>query len=453
VNSTQARGKLTATLLILVCTTSTLINHAVAENGNESDESRRYWPRWRGPSDSGVAPHANPPIEWSETNAIRWKIPLPGRGHSTPIVWDDRIYVTTAVPYGQSMVPVYNNAPGAHDNLPVTQRHQFAALAVRRSDGKVLWKKVLHDAIPHEGGHFSGSLSSASPVTDGEHVIVFFGSHGLYCLDRDGELLWKKNLGTMQSRHAHGEGTSPTLYKNVLIVNWDHEGNSFVMALDKRTGKPIWRVKREEVTSWATPIVVQQDGRSQVIISGTDRLRGYDLVNGDVLWECGGLSRNLVASPVAADGMAFAGCSYDTRAVLAVRLAGATGDITDSDQVVWSRRQLTPYVPSPLLYDGMLYYLRHYQGILTRVDTKTGDEITGPLRLNGIRDVYASPVGAAGRVYITDRNGTTIVLRHDVIPRRLARNQLDDHFNASAALVDREIYLRGEKYLYCVCED
>ena len=307
--------------------------------------------------------------------------------------------------------------------------------------------------MPHEGGHYTASLASHSSVTDGEHLFAFFGSQGLYCLTLDGKLVWEKDLGKMQTRHGHGEGSSPALYGNTLVINWDHQGDSFAIALDKKTGQQIWRIERDEITSWATPIIVDMESKAQVIISGTNRVRGYDLNTGKVIWECGGLSRNAIASPVAGNGMVYVASSYDTQALLAIRLEGAQGDITETDQVVWTRWRGTPYVPSPLLYGESLYFLRHYQGVLARVDAKTGEEHGGPFRLDGIRNVYASPVGAANRVYITDRDGTTLVISHDETPQVLALNHLDDSFSASAAIVGREIFLRGEKYLYCIAEE
>lgn len=257
----------------------------------------------------------------------------------------------------------------------------------------------------------------------------------------------------MQTLHGHGEGSSPALHDGTLIVNWDHEGSSFVVALDARTGKERWKVARDEVSSWSTPLVVEHQGRTQVIISATRRIRGYDLATGDVVWECGGLSRNVIASPVAAAGMVFAGSSYEKRAMLAIRLDGARGDITGTDRVVWTRDRDTPYVPSPLLYEDKLCFLRHYQGILSCVNARTGDTLYGPVRLPGIYDVYASPVGAAGRVYITSRDGTTLVLRHGSAPEVLALNRLDDSFSASAAVAGGELFLRGEEYLYRIADD
>ena len=415
-------------------------------------EKPANWPQWRGPLATGVAPDADPPTEWSEKKNVRWKVALPGKGHSTPVVWGDRIFVTAALPYGEPFEGRPDTAPGAHDNLRVTQRHKFVVLAIDRKTGKTLWHKTVHEARPHEGGHTSGSLASASPVTDGEHVWAYFGSHGLYCLDLQGKLKWKLDLGTMQSKHAHGEGSSPVLHGDTLAVNWDHEGQSFVVALDKRTGRERWKAKRDELTSWSSPIVVEHGGKSQLIVSGTKRIRAYDLSTGRVIWQCGGLSANVVATPVAADGMVFVASSYEQQALLAIRLAGAKGDITGTKQVVWSRRRTTPYVPSPLLYGDSLYFLRHYQGILSRVIAKTGKERVGPFRLGRLRNIYASPVGASNRVYITDRDGVTMVIGHTDEPKVLAVNQLNDRFSASAAIAGKEMFLRGEKYLYCLAE-
>jgi outer membrane protein assembly factor BamB len=411
------------------------------------------WPQWRGPAATGVAPHANPPLHWSETNNLRWKIPLPGKGHSSPIVFGDTVFVTAAIPVGEAQKPVYDSAPGVHDSVPVTHRHQFVVLALSRRDGKVLWQKVLREEFPHEGGHTTGSLASNSPVTDGEQLYVFLGSRGLYCLDLKGELKWSKDLGRMQTLHAHGEGSSPVVYGDALIVCWDHEGDSFLYAFDKRTGKERWKVAREEKTSWSTPLVIENDGKPQIIVSATKRVRGYELTTGIQLWECAGLTDNVVSSPVYWHGVVIAGNSYYQQAMLAIRLAGAKGDLTGTDRVAWKLNRMTPYVSSPLLYDDTLYFLRHNQNILSRLEPATGKPLGEPIRLEGIRDfIFASPVGAAGRIYVTGRDGATVVLRHDRENATLAVNQLDDSFSASPALAGRELYLRGERFLYCLAE-
>ena len=410
------------------------------------------WPAWRGPAGTGVAASGSPPIVWSETENIKWKTELPGLGHSSPVVAGDLVFLTTAIPTGEKLPPKYSNAPGAHDNLPITQRQEFVALAVNRDDGKIVWKTKLHEALPHEGGHQTASLASASPVTNGQYVVAHFGSYGTYCLDLAGKVIWKKSLGRMHSKHGHGEGSSPALFDSTVVVNWDHEGQSFIVALDIKSGNEIWRAARDEVTSWSSPLILTHDGTQQVVVCGTTRVRAYDLADGRVIWECGGLSANVVATPVAADGMVYVGSSYEIRSMFAINLQNAKGDITGTDAVVWSRRERTPYVPSPILYGDGLYFLRHYQGILTRVDARTGEEPSGPFRLGALRDIYASPVGADGRIYFTDLYGVTQVVSHGKLPRPLAINRLDDSFSASAAIVGDEILLRGRRYLYCIAD-
>ena len=408
------------------------------------------WGQWRGPLATGAAPKADPPVEWSETKNIRWKTKLPGLGHSSPVVWGSLVFVTTAEMTGAKKPFTGVTPDGAHNNMNPLFDHQFAVMAIERQTGAVVWRRTVATRQPHESTHESATWASNSPVTDGEHVLSFFGSNGLYCLDTGGRLLWSRDLGDMQVKHGHGEGASPLLHDETVVVNWDHEGASVIVALAKRTGEELWRQPRDEVTSWATPIVVTHDGQAQVVVSGTRRVRGYDLKTGAVIWEAGGLPGNIVASPVGADGMVFAAGSYEKQTLLAIRLTGAKGELTGTQQIVWQKNRSTPYVPSPLLYDGWLYYLRHYQGVLSRVNAKTGDEPSGPFRLGSVFNIYSSPVAAAGRIYVTDRNGKTLVMSNAAEPKALMLNKLDDRFSASAALVGDAIFLRGEKFLYCI---
>lgn len=420
---------------------------AAVLTGNQTTSN---WPAWRGPLGTGAAPSAKPPTEWNATKNIRWKTPLPGRGHSTPIVWGNRIFVTAAIPIGEKLKPRYSGRPGAHDNLPVTHKQRFVVIALDRKTGKIAWQKTLHEALPVEGAHYTASLASASAVTDGKRVFAYFGSFGLYCLDFDGNLKWKKDLGRMKTKHGHGEGASPVLYGETIAVNWDHEGKSFVAAFNTKTGKQIWKQDRDEVTSWSTPIVVVHKKTPQLIVCGTSRVRGYNLKTGKVIWECGGLSANIVASPVAANGRVYVGSSYEKRALLGIKFEGAKGDITGTTNVLWQRRRGTPYVPSPLLYRGSLYFLTHYQNILTRIDAPTGKDKPGAFRLGYLRNIYASPVAANGNVYITDRVGTTMVITDAAKPKLVAINRLDEPVNASLAVAGDELFIRGEKNLYCI---
>lgn len=429
-----------------------LLGSATAEDDNDALDQ---WPNFRGPLQTGVAPNADPPVEWAEDKNIRWKTPLPGLGHSSPVVWGDRIFLTAAIPFGDPLPePRLGGRPGEHNNLAISRQQRFVGLAVDRATGKIVWQTTVHEQLPTEGGHETGTYASASPVTDGERVYAFFGSYGLYCLDGEtGEVLWEKQFGEQFTKHGHGEGASPALWGETLAVNWDHEGQSFVAAFDKRSGEPKWRTLRDEGTSWSTPIVVEQAGKPQLIVSATKAVRGYDLEKGAEIWRASGLSANVVASPVSADGMVYALSSYDTRAGLAIKLDGASGDLTGTDHIVWKRNDRTPYIPTPLLYDGVLYYLAHYQGVLTRAIAKTGEEPTGPFRLPGLNEVYASPVAAAGRIYFVDRSGAVLVLSNTAEPQPLGMNKLEDSFSATPALVGEELILRGEKFLYSIAEE
>lgn len=436
--------------LLIVCWIVTGNGYGVFAAVQESPDSSETWSSWRGPTQNGVAdPQTDPPTEWSEEKNIKFKTPLVGKGHSTPVVWGNQIFVTSAEPVGKKFPAILDTAPGAHDNFSVSQQHRFLVSSFDRKNGTLVWQKTLDQVVPHEGGHFTGSLASASPVTDGKRVYAFFGSHGLYCLDYQGQLIWKKIIGRMNSKHAHGEGSTPALQDGVLVVNWDHEGQSFVIAIDAGTGEILWKVNRPEVTSWSSPIIVKVDGRYQAVIPGTAATRGYELQTGKVVWQCGGLSNNVVASPVYEDGIVYVGSSYDTQSFLAISLAGAKGDITESPHVLWHRRRHTPYVPSPLVFRSTLYFFRHYQGILYRLDGPSGKE-KDVFRLPGLTNIYASPTAAQNRIYIVDRGGRTMVLDHADQPKILALNRLNDSFSASPVAVGNELILRGEKSLYII---
>jgi outer membrane protein assembly factor BamB len=418
----------------------------------EGPRDERFWAQWRGPLDTGAATTADPVVEWSETKNIKWKIPLFGHGTSSPVVWDDRIFITTAVPHGEEIDPEVGVRPGAHDNTFKVQKTEFIVFAITRKDGEILWQSTVIEQAPHESRHETGSYASASPITDGERIYAFFGSNGLYCLDWDGKVLWEKDLGDMHTKHGHGEGSSPTLYGETLVVNWDHEGPSFVVALDKHTGKELWRNDRDEPTSWSSPHVVLHHANPQVVISAANRIRSYDLGTGKLIWECGGLSHNVVAGPVSEEGFVVCGSSYEKQAILGISLEGAKGDITSSAKVAWIKRHDTPYVPSLLLYQHHVYYLRHYQGVMTCLKVNTGEEVYTRARLPGIGSVYSSPVAANGRIYITSLEGNTLVFTAGAEPEVLSVNSLNDSFSSSAALVGKELFLRGDRFLYCIAK-
>jgi outer membrane protein assembly factor BamB len=407
----------------------------------------RFWPQWRGPEATGASKQADPPIEWSETSNIRWKVEIPGRGSASPVIWGDRIFLLTAVPQD---VP----GEGAHEPLGGVEpraAHRFTILALDRRTGRVVWEQVAKEETPHEGAHREhGTWASSSAVTDGERVFASFESHGVYAYDMDGKLLWQKDLGDKQMRNEFGEGSTPALYNNRLVLVWDHQGDSFIVALDALTGKELWRRERDEIDSWATPLIVEHNGRAQVVTSAMNRVRSYDLETGDEVWESDGTTMNPIPSPVSAEGMVFVTAGFRGSDLKAIRLADAKGDITGSGALAWTLDRDTPYVPSPLLYDGVLYLLKSNSGILSAFDAQSGKPHYQLQRLEDVPEVFASPVGAGGRVYIPGRDGKTMVIRHGPTFEVLATNTLEDGFDASPAVVDKEIYLRGHRYLYCI---
>jgi len=414
----------------------------------------KYWPQWRGPLATGVSPNGNPPIEWGEDKNVKWKIAIPGKGHATPIIWGDQMFILSAVETDKEGKAKEQNQGMQHGRgmptLRTTKVHKFVIFAINRHDGKILWQHTVKEEVPEEGTHEMGSWASHSPVTDGKHVYAYFGSRGLFCFDMKGNLKWERDFGQLSKRMNFGEGSSPALYGDKIIVNWDHEGQSFIVALDKKTGKDIWKVDRDEGTSWASPFVVENNGNPQVITSATKLIRSYDLATGELIWECGGMTMNAIPMPVTANGILYVMSGFRGNALLAIRLEGAKGNITDSDAIVWKHGKDTPYTPSPLLFQDKLYFLRSNNGILTCFDAKTGKEFYSKQRLEGMGNVFASPVGAKDRIYIVGQKGTMYVVKHGPEFKILAKNKLDDNFNASPAIVDNRIYLRGYKNLYCI---
>jgi outer membrane protein assembly factor BamB len=412
--------------------------------------AERFWGQWRGPHATGVSQTADPPLEWSETKNIRWKIQIPGRGSSSPIVWGDRVFVLTAVPVG--IEGSAQHAP--RGGLRPRGVHKYVVLAINRSDGKIAWERTVREEEPHEASHTdNGTWASSSAVTDGQHLFAYFESRGLFAFDMNGKLLWEKDFGDKKMRNQFGEGSTPGLHGNRLVIVWDQiGGQSFVAALDKNTGQEIWRVNRDEIDTWATPLILEQGGRAQAIVPGQKRLRSYSLETGEIVWESDGLTMNPIPSPVFADGIMIAMSGFQGNDLKAIRLADAKGNIDGTGAIVWSLDRDTPYVPSPLLYEGILYFLKSNNGILSAFDAKSGKPHYQNQRLEGVPNVFASPVGAKGRVYLPGRDGTTIVVKHGPAYEVLAKNTLDDGFDASPALVDREIYLRGYQHLYSIAE-
>jgi outer membrane protein assembly factor BamB len=329
--------------------------------------------------------------------------------------------------------------------------HNFDLICLDRNTGDVLWQQTAQSEVPHEGHRDDHSFASHTPVTDGQHIYAWFGSRGLHCYNMDGKKIWSRDVLKMRTRNAFGEASSPAIHGDTIVVNCDHEGQSEIFALNKNTGETIWSKKRDEATTWVTPLIIEVDGKAQVIISATNRTRAYDLATGDTVWECGGQTTNVIPTPVSGFGNVYATSGYQGNSLQSIQL-GHTGDITNSDKVKMLATRDTPYVPSPLLYGENLYILSKNDGIVTSFNAKTGEPLMGRTRLPGMTGVYASPVGANGNVYLPGRYGKVIVFKNGAALDVVATNELEDDFNASPAIVDDQIFLRGANNLYCISE-
>jgi len=445
------RSKL-LTVLFALCSPLCLASHIQAQPFDQL--KLNSWHQWRGPEANGVSRTATPPIEWSEGKNIKWQIAIDGNGSSTPIIWDNKAFLLTAINTGEvdPSLPKPEDQPERVFGIKYPNTvYEFVVLCLDRDSGKELWRRTATRRIPHEGHHGNNDFASASPTTDGERLYCWFGSAGLFCYDLHGQKLWDRDLGKVFMGASLGEGCSPVVHDGKLVIVRDHGRQSYIEVLDAKTGETRWKADRDELNAWATPMILHHSGKTQVVTAASNMARSYDINDGRIIWQCSGLTGNVIPSPVVDGDVVYCMSGYQGHALLALPLS-ATGDISNSDAIIWTRRWGTPYIPSPLLYDGMLYFSQSNQAILSCVDSKTGDTIIDRTRLSGMSNIYASPVGADERIYITGRNGTTLVLERSKELTVLARNKLDDQFDASPALAGSQLFLRGSKFLYCIHE-
>jgi outer membrane protein assembly factor BamB len=416
------------------------------------------WPNWRGPNADGSAPDGNPPLTWSDTENIKWKVPMPDTSNCTPVIWGDKIFIQAAVPSKKEpgdIPPLDTNfeRPKEQRLLPKvpTNAFDFNLVCLDKNTGKILWERNATTAYPHEGIHPDHGFASYSPVTDGELVWVSFGTFGMYCYDVNGNEVWNTALDRQFTFNGFGEGSSPAIAGDLVYILQDHEGNSKIHAFNKKTGALVWEQDREEGTGWSTPYPVEVDGKTQIVVNGSNLVRSYDATTGDLIWQCSGLERGSIPSPVSGFGKVYCMTGYLKFSLLAIEL-GKTGDLTASEAVAWSINENTPYVPCPLLYEDQLYFTEGNKPKLSSYNAKTGEPIFTAQKLPGQKMLYASPVGAGGRVYIAGRKGTTLVLKHGTEFEILATNVMDDGFDSSPVVVGDELFLKGKKFLYCISE-
>jgi outer membrane protein assembly factor BamB len=416
-----------------------------------------HWPYWRGPGADGMA-IGEAPLHWSDTQNVRWKTEIPGLGNSSPIVWGDQIFLTTAIKTGAPATPEPDAAPAAGRNPRAASgpmvEHKFDVLCLDRKTGQILWQRTAKTAVPHEGFHSTyGSFASNSPVTDGRNVYAFFGSRGMYCYDMKGNIVWQKDFGVqMRMKMTFGEGTAPVLSGDRLILLFDHEGDSFIVTLDKATGKEIWRMNRNEKTNWSTPLVVEHGGRKQIVVSASEKVRSYDFETGKLIWECAGLGANTIPQPVRQEDLVFVMSGFRNPMLLAIKL-GKEGDLTGTDAIVWSQARGNSYTPSPVIYDNKFYALTD-NGMISCYNARTGEPYYHQLRLPKTYNFKASPVGANGKLYLASENEDVIVLRMGEKFEVLATNTMPDQvFIATPAISGGELFLRSKSRLYCIREN
>jgi outer membrane protein assembly factor BamB len=436
--------------LLLLLVTVLLGQSAFAQN----------WPQWRGPQGSGISDEKNLPSEWSADKNILWKTPLPGRGHSSPVVWGNRIFLTTdiegdVVPGAKAIQHVRKGEIWVHpDSVSGNRKHTLKVLCLDRATGKTLWEKNAYEGTVLDDRHRKNTYASSTAVTDGKLVYAFFEAEGLYCYNFAGKLIWKTSVGKV-SKVGMGPGTSPVLYENLIILQCDQEDGgpdiSFIAAVDKRTGKEVWRIKRDHRKTHATPLIVRTGKRAELIASGWETVVAYDPATGKELWRCEGVRGWAIPSPVANPDMVFVSAGYPGKRAMGIKL-GANGDLTGTPNLVWSYDKGTAYVTSPILYGDYLYLVSD-KGILTCIDAKTGAIKYEGGRVPTPATFSASAIAFDGKIFLTSEDGDTFVIKAGPKHEVLTTNSLGEPVYASPAISDGMLFIRGEKNIYCIGQD
>ena len=406
------------------------------------------WPQWRGPRGQGVSDEKNLPLEWSPTKNIKWKTPVPGRGHSSPIVWGNRLFLTTSIegaeiPGAAAVKHVINNqVVKLPDTTGAERSHTLKLICVDVDTGKILWERTVHEGRMYDDRQKSNTYASSTPATDGSHVYAFFGSEGVYCYDFEGKQIWKASLGGI-AKMGYGEGTSPIIFENLLIIQADSElgQGSFITALDKTTGKQVWKTPRKNRASWSTPVLVRGAKRVELIASGAESVVSYDPLTGKELWQSEGLVSHAIPTPLIGDDTVFVYAGSHDKRGYAVRLS--------DNKVLWRHDKGTAYVASGVLYDGSIYLITD-GGIMSSLDAKTGQLKYEGGRLPVAATFFASPVAFDGKVLITSQDGDTFVIAAGPKHELLKTNSVGEPVYASPAISGGRIFIRGQQHLYCI---
>lgn len=410
------------------------------------------WPSWRGEDGKGVVPEGAPPIRWSETENIKWKTDLPGEGQSTPIIWGDLIILQTAIPVQEDKGEISSAfGNGAPRSKQIITPYQFVVLGLSKDTGDILWQTEVHESLPHEGHHPSGSLAPYSPVTDGRYIWASFGSRGLYCLDMEGTIVWSQQTGKLKMAGPFGEGSSPLLVGDLIIVLADQEDQSKITAYSKQSGEIVWEEMRDEVSSWSSPVAAVVGDRTEIITSASNAIRSYDSITGKLIWESRGLTGCAAPTPVVSNGKVYCSTGFRGISTMVIEL-GHEGDLSESDAISWSTQKVGANVPSPLVYKNQLYVFKGYSSDLSSFNADTGEELFHRQRIEGLKQVYASPIGVNGYVYVSGRNGKTAILKAGKEFNVVAVNGLDTVLDGSPVVIGDELFLRGRTNIYCIAK-
>ena len=413
------------------------------------------WPQWRGPGGQGISTETKLPAEWSPAKNVAWKVEVPGRGHSAPVVWNDRIYLTTAiegdvVPGAKPAPHTNGGQPFVHpDSVGANRRHTYKVLAYDGKTGSLLWEQTAWQGTPYDDRHRRGSYASPSVATDGRMIYAYFGSEGVYAYTVDGKPAWKTSIGRVKTLGL-GAASSPVLYQDLVILQADDDegADSAIVALDARSGKERWRTKRPVQVSWSTPVLVKAPSRTELVTNGTEWIIAYDPASGTELWRSKGVDSNAIHTPVVGDGVVVVTAGFPVKKTIAIK-PGGSGDITGTSNVLWTYEKGTAYVVSPILYDGLVYLLND-RGVMTALDAKTGDIKYEGGRVPVPASFMGSPIAAKGQLLLTSEDGDTFVIkagpRHEV----LGTNSVGEPVYTTPAISNGRIYIRGDKHLFAI---
>jgi outer membrane protein assembly factor BamB len=431
----------------------------------QSAKSPEHWPQFRGERAAGVADGASLPAEWDATKgaSIQWKTAIPGLAHSSPVVWGDRIFVTTAVSSRADATfkpGLYGEGTASEDRT----EHRWQVISLDRRTGKIVWERTAFQGVPREKRHIKATYANSTPATDGRTVVAFFGSQGVYAFDFDGNLKWKHDLGRIDAGaydspdYEWGNASSPILYRDLVILQCDQQKDSFVIALRLEDGTVAWKTPREELPSWASPAVYPGDGnggRAELVTNAPKFIRGYDPLTGKELWRLGRSSNITAPTPIFDRDLIVVASGRRPNAPIFVLRAGASGDITlpegatSGGPVVWTRERAGSYMPTPLIYRGLLYILKN-QGIFVCYDLRTGEQKYEERIPHAGSGFSASPVAADGKIYLSSEDGDVFVVNAGPKFEIAGKNPMGEPLMATPAIAGRTMFVRGERTLFAV---